>query len=331
MLGEINVRAGEIGDQGTLAGLSAMVQEVHLRERPDVFRPTDVIALEEWFRDILATRSAKIWIGQVAGVIAGYVLVREQRRPENAFCYQRRWYEIDQMGVDPRYQRQGVAKALLGRVIESAVAEGVKDIELNTWSFNRPAQLAFQKLGLASRNVRFGLTPVLGKRLPSNPELQGTGLRPAAEFQCRQPHDGSMAKTAQMTLDEALRHGPRPAGNLAVPIFRHGSLEVEMYMPAGTDPQSPHERDEVYVVARGVGLFFNGREREEVQPGSFIFVPARQEHRFESFSPDFAVWVFFYGPAGGEGGNDHPKARGLDHGERGGAAARGAPPVGESR
>jgi mannose-6-phosphate isomerase-like protein (cupin superfamily) len=109
-----------------------------------------------------------------------------------------------------------------------------------------------------------------------------------------------MAKTAEMALDEALRRGPPPPGNLAVPIFRHGSLEVEMYTPVGADPQTPHTRDEVYVIARGVGLFFNGRERREVQPGSFIFVPAGQEHRFESFSPDFAVWVFFYGPVGGE-------------------------------
>lgn len=110
-----------------------------------------------------------------------------------------------------------------------------------------------------------------------------------------------MTKTAEITLEEALRYGPTPPGNLAVPIFRHGSLEVEMYTPAGTDLQTPHERDEVYVVARGTGLFFNGTEqRREVQPGSFIFVPARQEHRFESFSPDFAVWVFFYGPIGGE-------------------------------
>jgi len=109
-----------------------------------------------------------------------------------------------------------------------------------------------------------------------------------------------MAKTGEMTLDEALRHGPPPPGNLAVPIFRHGSLEAEIYTPVGTDPQTPHERDEVYVVARGTGVFFNGTERREVQSGSFIFVPARQEHRFESFSPDFAVWVFFYGPVGGE-------------------------------
>ena len=109
-----------------------------------------------------------------------------------------------------------------------------------------------------------------------------------------------MSGSRHVTFAEALRQGPPPAGNLAVPIFQHGSLEVELYAPTGNDPQTPHDRDEVYVVARGSALFFNGRDRSEVQPGSFIFVPARQEHRFESFSADFAVWVFFYGPAGGE-------------------------------
>jgi len=77
-----------------------------------------------------------------------------------------------------------------------------------------------------------------------------------------------------------------------------------MYTPVGADPQKPHQRDEVYVVARGSGVFFNGTERCELQPGSFVFVPAGQEHRFESFSTDFAVWVFFYGPVGGEAGSN---------------------------
>jgi hypothetical protein len=31
-----------------------------------------------------------------------------------------------------------------------------------------------------------------------------------------------------------------------------------------------------------------------------LFVAAGQTHRFEDFSDDFAVWVFFYGPDGGE-------------------------------
>ena len=103
-----------------------------------------------------------------------------------------------------------------------------------------------------------------------------------------------------VSLVEALQKGPPPQGNLAVPIFAHGSLIVEMYTPKKLDPQKPHHRDEVYFVARGKGLFFDGTERLAVNTGSFIFVPAGQVHRFEEFSSDFAVWVAFYGPDGGE-------------------------------
>ena len=108
------------------------------------------------------------------------------------------------------------------------------------------------------------------------------------------------ATIAQVDLAEALKQGPPPAGNLAVPIFSHGTLAAELYTPQGHDPQQPHERDEVYVVARGRGLYFDGAGRRAVEPGTFIFVPAGRVHRFEEFSSDFAVWVFFSGPPGGE-------------------------------
>ena len=101
-------------------------------------------------------------------------------------------------------------------------------------------------------------------------------------------------------LAEALTKGPPPPGNLAVPIFSHGSLVVELYTPVGHDPQKPHTRDEVYFVVRGKGQFFDGERRHSVELGSFLFVPAGQIHRFESLSSDFTVWVAFYGPEGGE-------------------------------
>jgi mannose-6-phosphate isomerase-like protein (cupin superfamily) len=109
-----------------------------------------------------------------------------------------------------------------------------------------------------------------------------------------------MSATAHVSLMEALAKGPPPPGNLAVPIFSHGSLAVELYQPEGLDPQEPHDRDEVYLVARGHGVFFDGARRVPVEAGAFLFVAAGRPHRFEGFSSDFACWVLFYGPAGGE-------------------------------
>jgi mannose-6-phosphate isomerase-like protein (cupin superfamily) len=109
-------------------------------------------------------------------------------------------------------------------------------------------------------------------------------------------------RIAHVSLAEALSKGPPPAGNLAIPVFSHGSLVVEIYTPVGHDPQKPHTRDEVYFVTRGNGFFFDGQRRHAVESGSFLFVPAGQIHRFEDFSSDFTVWVAFYGPEGGESG-----------------------------
>jgi Cupin domain len=103
-----------------------------------------------------------------------------------------------------------------------------------------------------------------------------------------------------VSFADAVSKGPPPADNLAVPIFSHGSLVVEFYTPFDQDPQQPHTRDEVYFVARGKALFFDGARRHSVEAGSFLFVPAGHIHCFAEFSPDFAVWVAFYGPEGGE-------------------------------
>ena len=93
---------------------------------------------------------------------------------------------------------------------------------------------------------------------------------------------------------------PGPGGERFAAVFRHSSLDVEVYAPRGHDDQTPHTRDEVYVVVSGTGMFVRDGERVAFQPGDFLFVPAGLDHRFEDFSDDFVTWVLFYGPEGGE-------------------------------
>ena len=106
---------------------------------------------------------------------------------------------------------------------------------------------------------------------------------------------------ALITL-EAARSAPLPPGRRSPEMMRHGSLEVRFYAPRGSDPQKPHTRDEVYFVVAGRGEFRNGPKLESFGPGDVLFVPALEDHRFESFTDDLVVWVMFYGPEGGEVG-----------------------------
>lgn len=105
---------------------------------------------------------------------------------------------------------------------------------------------------------------------------------------------------ARITLAEAAAMLPTPEGKRSAAVFEHGTLQVKLYAPVGIDPQQPHTRDEAYVVARGSGWFVNGAHRHPIGPLDVLFVEAGAVHRFEDFSDDFLVWVFFYGPEGGE-------------------------------
>lgn len=104
----------------------------------------------------------------------------------------------------------------------------------------------------------------------------------------------------RLTPENALTTLARSAGKEFVKLFRHGTLEVEIYKPHRVDRQTPHTRDEVYVVIAGSGFFVNGSSRQPFVAGEMLFVPAGVEHRFEEFTEDFATWVLFYGPEGGE-------------------------------
>lgn len=114
-----------------------------------------------------------------------------------------------------------------------------------------------------------------------------------------------MKQRWHVSAAEAAR-APVPQGRRSAELLRHGGLEVRYYAPKGSDPQTAHDRDEVYIVTNGTGFFFRDNERIKIGPGDMLFVPAKMEHRFEDFSSDFATWVFFYGPQGGE--QDNPFA-----------------------
>ena len=66
---------------------------------------------------------------------------------------------------------------------------------------------------------------------------------------------------AHLSVAEALQRLADAADKRFITLFEHGSLQVEIYAPRGHDPQQPHTRDEVYVVAHGSGVFFNGTTR----------------------------------------------------------------------
>jgi mannose-6-phosphate isomerase-like protein (cupin superfamily) len=83
------------------------------------------------------------------------------------------------------------------------------------------------------------------------------------------------------------------AEHLRVPDLSVGTYSI----PAGgTDTQTPHTEDEIYVVTRGRATLWTPDGSAAMGPGDVAFVAAGEQHRFVDVVEDFAVVVVF-GPA----------------------------------
>jgi len=89
------------------------------------------------------------------------------------------------------------------------------------------------------------------------------------------------------------------SGQSSVSLFQHGDANMLLFVPKDQYTQVKHDRDELYVIQSGQGIFKRGNETVRFEPGDVLFVAAGMEHRFASFSGDFRAWVLFFGAQGG--------------------------------
>src|SRR4029079_663283 len=106
-----------------------------------------------WFRAALKKRGVRAFIADHDGAVAGYALSVIHDRPESVFCHATQSCEIDQIAVLPSHRRQGIARALVSCALEDARSRGIRELELNSWSFNTEAHAAFQALGLTPKTM----------------------------------------------------------------------------------------------------------------------------------------------------------------------------------
>lgn len=151
------IRAADSKDVPAVAGLNAEVQDLHVASRPDQFKAAQLNEIAQWLEQLLRNSSARLWVAEVDGEVVGYAAALARERSENPFCPARKWWDIDQLGVQARHRRAGIGRALVHHVVNEARAEGVRDLELNTWAFNQNAREAFTSLGFVPKTVRFEL------------------------------------------------------------------------------------------------------------------------------------------------------------------------------
>jgi GNAT superfamily N-acetyltransferase len=149
------IRLAVVGDDALLARLNRFVQDFHLANRPDHFRPTRPEELATWYRSLLDKPTTRVWIAEEDGLPVGYLLALVHEAPDTPFVRARRWCEIDQLAVDPDRRKRGIGRALLLHAVSTAKAEGICHVEAASWSFNDGAHKVFRRFGFLPKTTRF--------------------------------------------------------------------------------------------------------------------------------------------------------------------------------
>ncbi|MCX5200016.1 cupin domain-containing protein [Streptomyces sp. NBC_00237] len=81
-------------------------------------------------------------------------------------------------------------------------------------------------------------------------------------------------------------------------FLKERNMSAGLYaLDAGsTDPQQPHQEDEIYFVVSGRAAITIGMETTQVARGSVVYVPAGVAHKFHHISEDLRVLVVFSPP-----------------------------------
>jgi mannose-6-phosphate isomerase-like protein (cupin superfamily) len=98
------------------------------------------------------------------------------------------------------------------------------------------------------------------------------------------------------TVDDLDRQ--RSASDPWTEFERSDSLSAGLYVlqTGEADLQTPHNEDEIYVVMSGTARFVASGEPVDVGPGTVLFVPAHEPHRFEEIQGPLRLVVVFAPP-----------------------------------
>lgn len=127
--------------------LREQVNELHVKGRSDIFRADGWPLIESNIYTRFDEDSSGVIVADMDDEIVGFAVVQYISRPETSFGKARRFYHIEEFGVDENHRRKGIATSLINFAKEDAKKLGFERVELNMWEFNEGALAFYESVG----------------------------------------------------------------------------------------------------------------------------------------------------------------------------------------
>ena len=150
----VRVRRAEERDIPRILELLVQVNMVHHLGRPDLFNGPATKYTEEELRDLLKDETRPVFVGVGEDDVPkghGFCIF-QQHLGDNILTDIRTLY-IDDICVDEKCRRQGVAESIYVAILAFAKENGCYNVTLNVWTLNPGAQRFYEKMGMVPQKI----------------------------------------------------------------------------------------------------------------------------------------------------------------------------------
>ena len=155
----MEIRRAGIKDADEILRLLVQVNNVHSKNRPDLFLKDKTKYTKEELMDIIKDDSKPIFVAVEGEVLKGYSFGVFQSHVEDNNFPDIVTYYIDDICVDEACRGENVGSALYEYVKEFARSKGCYNITLNVWEDNTPAQEFYKNCGFHIQ--KYGMEVIL--------------------------------------------------------------------------------------------------------------------------------------------------------------------------
>ena len=144
------IREADKVDKQAVNELRRQLKLLHAAGRPDFFTNDFTGEAANYVDVLFMQENVDILVAEDSGSIMGFACVEYIDRPATPYRVAFKYCHIMEFGVDERYRRQGIGKALFEGIKMRARKKGMERIELGVWEFNEDAIRFYESIGFKS-------------------------------------------------------------------------------------------------------------------------------------------------------------------------------------
>lgn len=151
----IEIRPATPQDYDDLCALLGQVDALHRDNLSHLFqKPSGPIRDEDYVLSLIADDDVGLFVAEAAGVVVGFVHAMVCDSPPIPIFVQRRYAVMDNLVVDPHFQRGGLGRRLIEQAHRWAADQGATSAELTVYDFNETARTFYESLGYVAESSR---------------------------------------------------------------------------------------------------------------------------------------------------------------------------------